>query len=120
MTTADAPRQVGLLVLVALVVLLLLPLLFGGYGPMMGGHGPTMGMGTGGATAFPGWLITAVLLLQVLVVAVVVAGGYLLYRAFVRSSGDDSALEELRHAYARGDLTDEEYRERRETLRDES
>jgi putative membrane protein len=31
-------------------------------------------------------------------------------------TGRDPAIEELRHAYARGDLTDEEYESRRERL----
>lgn len=119
MTTTDTTRQIGLLLLAALALLLVVPLLLGGFGTMMGGYGPMMGGGTGGATAFSGWFVAVALLLRLLGVAVVVAGGYLLYRAFVRPSGDDAALEELRRAYARGGLTDEEYRERRETLRGE-
>ena len=51
--------------------------------------------------------------------------GYLLYRGLVGGVGSsltsDRALEELRVAYARGDLSDEEFEERRAKLtREES
>jgi putative membrane protein len=126
MSTTDSTRQIGLLLLFALALLLVVPLLLGGfgstmggYGPMVGGHGPMTGGGAGDATAVPGWAVAVVFFLRLLGIAVLVAGGYLLYRAFARSSDGDEALAELRLAYARGDLTDEEYRERRETLRGE-
>ena len=46
-----------------------------------------------------------------------VGGAYLLYQAITGSESDsDQALEELRLAYARGELTDEEYEQRREAL----
>lgn len=46
---------------------------------------------------------------------------YLLSRAILRLQRDrsDAALEELRQAYARGDLTDEEFEERRDRLQRE-
>ena len=131
MSTTDTTRRIGLIVLVALAFLLLVPLLLGGmgtmayggmggYGPMMGGgYGPMMGGQTGGTTAVPGWVVAATLLVRLLGIAVLVVGGYLLYRAFAGSSDGDTALEELRLAYARGDLTDEEYERRRERLGDE-
>jgi len=52
---------------------------------------------------------------------VILAVGYLLYSTVRQSSAErtDPALEELRTAYARGDLTDEEFEERRERLRRE-
>ncbi|MFC6719010.1 SHOCT domain-containing protein [Natrialbaceae archaeon GCM10025810] len=84
--------------------------------PMMGvwgwGH---MGSGAWGDTG-AAWMWV---LMSVVPLAVVLGIGYLLYRA-VRQSGTqrtDAALEELRSAYARGDLTDEEFEERRERLR---
>jgi putative membrane protein len=43
-----------------------------------------------------------------------VVAGVLLLRRGTEGSAADSALEELRLAYARGDLTDEEYETRRE------
>ena len=43
---------------------------------------------------------------------VLVGIGYLIYR----SASGDPALDELRLAYARGDLSDEEYEERRDRL----
>ncbi|GGN18320.1 SHOCT domain-containing protein [Halarchaeum nitratireducens] len=42
--------------------------------------------------------------------------GYAVYRAFGTAERGDAALDELRAAYARGDLTTEEYEERRERL----
>lgn len=44
--------------------------------------------------------------------------GYVLYRAVTRDtfSGNDSALKELRLAYARGDLSQEEFEQRRDDL----
>jgi len=46
---------------------------------------------------------------------------YLLYRAIVglQRGRSNAALQELRQAYARGDLTDEEFETRREQLRRE-
>ena len=119
MSTSGSTRQIGLLVLVALALLFVLPPVFGGmgYGGMGGGYGPMMGGQTGGA-AVSGWVVAAALLVRLLGIVALVAGGYLLYRAFAGSSGDDAALGELRLAYARGDLTDEEYERRRERLGD--
>ncbi|WP_228371021.1 MULTISPECIES: SHOCT domain-containing protein [unclassified Natrinema] len=96
----------------------MLPMLFMGvgmlgFGPMMGrmwGHG-TWGSGTGA-----GWMPLVGILMQFLFVAVVVGGGYLLYRAITGAADTDRALEELRLAYARGDLSDEEYEQRRDAL----
>ena len=53
--------------------------------------------------------------------SVILAVGYLLYRGLVSSAdrSGDPALEELRLAYARGDLTDEEFETRRQRLRSE-
>ena len=119
MSSTDTTRQVGLVVLVALALVLLLPVAVGGmgYGSMMGGgYGPMMGSG---GTAVPGWAVAAALLVRLLGIVVLVGGGYLLYRAFAGSSDGDAAMEELRLAYARGDLSDEEYERRSERLRGE-
>ena len=116
MTPSNAPRidttTVLLLVLVALFVLpvLVMGLGVGGmmsYGWMMGG-GPGS---TGGWWPFVGMLVPLVLLLAL------VGGGYLVLRGVVgETDGRDPSMEELRMAYARGDLTDEEFETRRRKL----
>lgn len=127
MTTTTTDRRLVAAVLVALGAILVLPVLlmgFGmlGYGSMMGGTGgPGMWgfmMGDGGTA--PGWLLAVGIVSQLLLLAVLVGAGYLLYRAVVGTGGRDHAMEELRVAYARGDLTDEEFESRKATLeRDE-
>lgn len=127
MTRQRATRRIvgGLVVFGAILAI---PLFLGGgamgwggmagsaWGPMAGG--PMMD-GTGG-TAAGGTLWAAVAVLwRLLVLAAVAGGGYLLYRAVAgptAGAGEDPALEELRDAYARGDLTEEEYDRRRERL----
>lgn len=103
------------IVVVVLAVVLLSPLL------MMAVAMPMVGMmGWGGQMGFsPLWGFAAMLLSLLVVVGV----GYVLYRALVGTGGAgdsaaDPALEELRMAYARGDLSDEEFEQRRERLRD--
>lgn len=66
----------------------------------------------GGYGATPGWLSAVAVVLLVLSLLVVLA--VLAYRATVARV--DPAVEELRRAYARGDLSDEEYDRRRERL----
>lgn len=87
---------------------------------------PTMGMWGGGHMWDGGtwngmgptwvWLLTSIGPLLV-----ILAVGYLLYRAVRRPTAQrrDPALEELRTAYARGDLTDEEFEQRRVRLQDD-
>ncbi|AZH27187.1 SHOCT domain-containing protein [Haloplanus aerogenes] len=89
-------------------------------GPMMGGGMWGGGM-WGGSQSGSGWWLLAGLLGRVLTLLVVVGVGYFVYRALTESDGGTGeALEELRLAYARGDLSDEEYERRRERLnRDE-
>lgn len=94
----------------------------GGYGGMMGGHGAMMG-GYGGMGGFgTGWTIFG-LLSQLGFLLLLVGGGYLLYRAFVADEDSnylgtsDTAVEELRLAYARGDLSEDEYETRRKRLK---
>jgi putative membrane protein len=102
-----------LLLLLAAIVLLPLLTMGMGYG-MMGG--PMMGGGMWGGSASGWWLLVG-LLGRVLTLLVLVGVGYFVYRALTASGdGGDEALEELRLAYARGDLSDEEYERRRETL----
>ncbi|MBP2252210.1 putative membrane protein [Halarchaeum solikamskense] len=81
--------------------------------PVMGGSGMYGGgMGGGGmyGGGMGGWigLLVPFGILPVL--------GYAVYRAFGTAERGDAALDELRAAYARGDLTTEEYEERRERL----
>ncbi|WP_135666952.1 SHOCT domain-containing protein [Halorhabdus rudnickae] len=77
-----------------------------GHGGMMGGYGTTSGWGS-----LVGMLVQLAFLL------VVLGGGYLLFRRMTESqSSRDPAMEELRAAYARGDLTDDEFEERRTRL----
>ena len=92
----------GLLLVVALVVLF--PLLWMGTGLF------------GGGTHMGGGLFGLIPLLLVLVF------GYLVYVALVDDSSErdaDTALDKLRAAYARGDLSDEEFERRRERLRED-
>lgn len=84
--------------------------------PMMGlwgwGH-------VGGAGMWDGTGVTWMwLLVSVVPVLVLLGVGYLLYSLIRHSSGrqSDAALEELRIAYARGDISDEEFEQRRERL----
>lgn len=109
------------IVLVVLAVVILAPILLmvaavpmmGMWGGgMMGGYG-----GYGGYGASPLWGVGMLLLWLVLLVG----GGYLVYRWLVRDGvvGTDRALEELRMAYARGDISDEEFEERRARLGEE-
>lgn len=102
------------IVLAVLAVIILAPLLMMVLAiPMFGMWGGMMG-GMGGSTVSPMWGFGMSLLWLV----VLVGGGYLVYRGLVRSGmvPSDTAMEELRLAYARGDLTDEEFEERREKL----
>ena len=103
--------------LVALALLLVAPLLvMAVMAPMMGvwWTGGEMGPGTmygGGGGGF--WWLAA-MLVPLLLLGLVAYG---LYRLFAGDDGD-RALEELRLAYARGDLTDDEFETRRERLRE--
>ncbi|GAB6859912.1 SHOCT domain-containing protein [Haloplanus litoreus] len=124
-TELDATTIV-VLVLGALLVLPLLTMtLWGGGtmggpmgGPMMGGG--MWGGGTWGGETATGWVLIAGLLSRLLTLLVLVGAGYLGYRALTgRGDGADQAVEELRMAYARGDLTDEEYERRRQTLEED-
>lgn len=107
-------------VLVVIAVILLLPfLMMVVMMPMMGlwggGHMWGGGMGNSAGTVL-------VLFLTLLVPLLVILGiGYLLYRVVGQPDAlqRDAALEELRTAYARGEITDEEFEERRKRLQEE-
>lgn len=118
MATDTRDARLAAIVLVAIAALAVLPMAFMGFGtmgfgPMTGGPG---GHGMWGGGAAPGWLPLVAVLLQLLFVAAVVGGGYLVYRAIAGGDDTDRALEELRVAYARGELSDEEYERRRDAL----
>jgi putative membrane protein len=59
------------------------------------------------------WLVMWLVLLLILL-----SGAYLLYQLLIRPDGDtpDAALEELRIAYAQGELSDEQFEKRRDRL----
>lgn len=61
------------------------------------------------------------LLLWLVVLVGIIGIGYYLYGAVATDNpqGSDQAIEELRLAYARGDLSEEEFERRLERLRDE-
>lgn len=119
MTTNTTDRRLVTTVLVLLGALIVLPVFFMGFGMM--GYGSTMGgmwgSGMWGSGTVPGWMLAVGVVAQLLLLAVLVGGGYLIYRSLVGSAdGTGRAVEELRMAYARGDLTDEEFETRREAL----
>ncbi|WP_336001063.1 SHOCT domain-containing protein [Halorientalis halophila] len=114
----DDTRLVTIL-LVIVGAFVIVPMFFMGFG-MMGG-GPMMG-GTWsghmwGDGTMPGWMLVVGIVMQLLFLVALLGGGYLVYRAVTGSGSEsDRALEELRLAYARGELTDDEYEQRREAL----
>jgi putative membrane protein len=110
-------RTLVLLLVAAVVLLPLLTVGLGGGtmgGGMMGGMRGSHMWSDGGV---PGWWLLASLLGRALTLLVVLVVGYLVYRALTESgAGTDAAMDELRLAYARGDIDDEEYERRRQTL----
>lgn len=113
MATTTTTNRLVALTLVALGVLLVLSSLFAG-GGMMGYRGPMMGWMYG--TNAPGWLFAVGLVGQLLLVALVVGVGYLAYRTLT-GERTDPAMDELRAAFARGDIDDEEFDRREARLR---
>ncbi|MFC6989957.1 SHOCT domain-containing protein [Haloplanus sp. GCM10025708] len=76
--------------------------------------------GAGERDARPCWTFVLGPILQLLFLVVLLGGGYVFYRRIARDVDTaDPALEELRLAYARGELSDEEFEERRQRLRGE-
>ena len=102
---------VVLLIVTAVIVLPLLTMGMGfggmmGYGGMMGGYGTTSG-----------WWPLVGMLVQLVFLLVLLGGGYVLFRRTTDSqSARNPAMEELRTAYARGELSDEEFETRRDRL----
>lgn len=96
-----------LLVPVVMMVAMMPMMGLWGWGHMWGGGAWN---GSGGT-----WMWVLMSLIPLLVILGI---GYLLYSAIRRSGTrqSDAAFEELRLAYARGDLSDEEFEERRERL----
>nr|WP_233340570.1 SHOCT domain-containing protein [Haloprofundus sp. MHR1] len=114
MTSSNQLDTTTVLLLI-LGVFILLPLLtmgmgFGGmmgYGGMMGQYGSTGGW----------WPVIGMLVPLVFLVALL-GGGYLLFRQVSETqTSHNPAMEELRLAYARGDLTDEEFESRQNKLK---
>ncbi|WP_178915457.1 SHOCT domain-containing protein [Natronomonas gomsonensis] len=107
------------IILIIIGAVIIFPMLFMGFGMM--GFGSMMGGMWGGGMwgdgTISGWMFIVGIVMQLLFLAAIIGGGYLIYRVVAGSeSGSDQALEELRLAYARGELTDEEYEQRREAL----
>ncbi|MFC3959487.1 SHOCT domain-containing protein [Halovivax cerinus] len=104
------------IVLLILGVLIALPLLTMGmgFGGMMGYGGMGPYGGTGGWWPLVGMLVPLAFLLLLL------GGGYLIIRQVAGTqSSHRPEMEELRMAYARGDLSEEEYESRRDRLQRE-
>ncbi|KAB1197929.1 MULTISPECIES: SHOCT domain-containing protein [Haloferax] len=125
-TIRDSTRLIGI-VLLALAALFVFPALLGmsgvfGGGPMGWGggwmHDTWMHGGTGGTS--PWWMWGMGLFGQLLVLTVLVGGGIWLFRALNSGGSGDDALEELRRAYARGDIDDDEFDRRRTRLEGDS
>ncbi|AGB15008.1 putative membrane protein [Halovivax ruber XH-70] len=122
MTTDTTTRRLVWLVLLLVGALIVLPT-FGMWGGMMG-SGPMMDgvwgdhmWGTGPSA----WMFIIGIGMQLLFLALVIGALYLGYQALPgQEESTDPALDELRSAYARGDLSDEEYERRLERLESES
>ena len=103
------------LVLTVIAAILLIPfVLMAVMMPMMWMGG---GMSTVGAVSMsPLWGVGMMLAVLVVVLGV----GYVLYRALTRAglSSRDPALRELRVAYAQGELSEDEFKQRKDILED--
>lgn len=122
----NVDNRLVVLALALLAALLVLPTigmgLFGA-GHMGGGMwgGGMWGGGGWSDGGFPVWLFLLAAVSQLAFLGLLALGAYLLYRAVTgRQDSTDAAMEELRLAYARGDLTDEEFENRREALEADS
>ncbi|MFB6200499.1 MAG: SHOCT domain-containing protein [Halorhabdus sp.] len=93
------------LLLGAFVVLPLLTMGLG-FGGMMGGYGTTSG-----------WWPLVGMLVRLVFLLLLFGGGYLVFRRVTESQPSrDPVMDQLRLAYARGDLTEEEFEARRNKL----
>lgn len=114
MSTSESLLRVVLLVL--LVVLLLPVVVMLLFAPMMGTAG--WGHMWGGDGVVGGtWMVILMWLLPLLLL---LGLGYLVYSLLTNTERSDQAIEELRAAYARGDLSSEEFEERLERLQRET
>lgn len=120
MATNAIDRPLGWFVLVMIAALVFLPTLtmsvgMGGMGPMMSGawdHG-MWGVNDGASGLLP-FIGTGI---QLLFVVLIIGASFLGYRAVTSEAGStDSAVEELRTAYARGEIDDDAFERRRERL----
>ncbi|MHB9286932.1 SHOCT domain-containing protein [Halobacteriales archaeon Cl-PHB] len=119
MTTNTTDRQLGWIVVALVAALLVVPALTMGAGML--GHGPMMGdawshgmWDTGDGVS--GWALVG-LGMQLAFLVLVVGAVYLGYRALTGPSPSaDPALDELRTAYARGDVDADEFERRRDRL----
>jgi putative membrane protein len=113
MSSTESLLRVVLIVLLALLLLPVLMMLL--FAPMMGAAGWGHMWGVEGATGGT-W---AMVLMWLLPLLLLLGLGYLIYSMLTGTPRHDQAIEELRAAYARGDLTSEEFEERRERLQQE-
>jgi putative membrane protein len=119
MTSNTTDRQLVWVVLAIVTAFILVPA-FGmmGAGPMMGGM---WGDHMWGASGTSGWMLALGVGMQLLFLAAIFGVAYLAYPVLTSEpDSSDSALEEARTAYARGDLSDDEFEERRVRLRPNS
>lgn len=120
MTTDTTDRKLVWIIPAIVAALVVIPVFgigFGimGAGPMMVGTWSDHMWGAGGVS---GLMVIFSLGMPLGFLAGVVIAVYLSYRALTsQDSSSDPALEELRSAYARGELSDEEYDRRRERLK---
>lgn len=118
MTDTSDDTSLAAIVFIILGALIALPVLLMGLGMLGAGH-TTGGLGPSGMMdgAAAGWMLLVWAIVQFLFLAAVVGGLYLVYRAIAGGDdGTDPALAALRQAYARGEVSDEEYETRRERL----
>lgn len=112
MSTQNTDHSLLRIVAIVLGVIVLLPLVMMAFMmPMMGMMGGMGGMGG----VLPTWGVGMMLVWLVVLLGVL----YLVYRGLASRADTrpgDAAIEELRVAYARGELTDEEFEQRRTRL----
>ncbi len=115
MVSEQSSNGVLRIVLVVLGIVVLFPLLMMVFAmPMMGMMGWWWGGGMAGGLS-PLWGIGLMVVWLIILVGI----GYFVYRGLVSNRSSirtDPALEELRSAYARGDLSEEEFEKRRKKL----
>lgn len=111
--SSDGLLRIVLVVIAAIIFVPMLMMVFAI--PLMWGGGMMSGYGMYGTSSWWGIIMPLVWLF------VLVGGGYLFYRWLTEDAriGEDPALEELRLAYARGEISDEEFETRREKLETE-